>query len=109
MTQAREAFGGTVVKHPPANAGDTRDSDLISVSGRSPGRESDSPFQYSCLKNSHGLRSLAAYTPWGHKESNTTENTTWIHAETTSPRVGAFTQSKILLKITNSTSILCGV
>ena len=52
-------------------------------------------------------QSLAAYTPWGHKELNTTEPSTWIYAETTSPRVGAFTQSKILLKITNSTSILC--
>ena len=31
------------------------------------------PLQYSCLGKSHGQRSLAGYTPWGHKESETTE------------------------------------
>ena len=30
--------------------------------------------RYSCLENPHGQRSLAGYSsPWGHKESNTTE------------------------------------
>ena len=29
--------------------------------------------QYSCLENPHGLRSLAGYSPWGHKESDTAE------------------------------------
>ena len=27
----------------------------------------------SCLENPHGQRSLAGYSPWGHKESDTTE------------------------------------
>ena len=27
--------------------------------------------QYSCLKNPHGKRSLAGYSPWGRKETNT--------------------------------------
>ena len=32
------------------------------------------PFsQYSCLQNPHGQRSLAGHSPWGHKESDTTE------------------------------------
>ena len=35
------------------------------------------------------------------------EHTTRIYAETTPPRVGALTQSRILLKITNYTSVLC--
>ena len=26
------------------------------------------PSQYSCLENPHGLRSLAGYSPKGHKE-----------------------------------------
>ena len=26
-----------------------------------------------CLENTHGQRSLAGYSPWGHKESDTTE------------------------------------
>ena len=31
------------------------------------------PLQYSCLENPHGHRSLAGYSPWGHKESDVTE------------------------------------
>ena len=43
--------GGAVVKNPPANAGDTRDTGLIPGSKRSPGEGNDNPFQYSCLEN----------------------------------------------------------
>ena len=28
---------------------------------------------HSCLENPHGERSLTGYSPWGHKESDTTE------------------------------------
>ena len=31
------------------------------------------PLQYSRLENPHGQRSLAGYSPWGHKESDMTE------------------------------------
>ena len=44
----------TVVKNPPANAGDARDSrDVGSIPGleRSPGEGNGNPFQYSCLEN----------------------------------------------------------
>ena len=44
--------GDSVVKNPPANAGDMGDVDLITRSGRSPGEGNDSPLQYSCLENS---------------------------------------------------------
>ena len=27
----------------------------------------------SCLENPHGQRNLAGYSPWGHRESDTTE------------------------------------
>ena len=40
--------GGTVIKHLPANAGDTSNPDSISGSGRSPGEGNDNPLQYSC-------------------------------------------------------------
>jgi len=40
-----------VVENPPANAGNERDSDSISESGRSPGGGHGSPLQYSCLEN----------------------------------------------------------
>ena len=43
--------GGSVVKNPPANAGDKRDTGLIPRSGRSPEGEHDNPLQYSCLEN----------------------------------------------------------
>ena len=39
--------GGSVVKNPPANAGDVG---LIPGSGRSPGEGNGNPFQYSCWK-----------------------------------------------------------
>ena len=31
------------------------------------------PLQYSCLENLHGQRSLAGYSPWDRRESDTTE------------------------------------
>ena len=40
-----------LVKNPPANAGDARDTSSISGSGRSTGGGNDNPFQYSCLEN----------------------------------------------------------
>ena len=63
--------GGAVVKNPPANAGDTRDTGLIPGSKRSPGEGNDNPFQYSCLEN-HGHRNLEGNSPWGRKESDAT-------------------------------------
>ena len=41
--------------------------------GRSPGGGHGNPLQYSCLENPYGQRSLAGCSPWGHKESDTTE------------------------------------
>ena len=37
------------------------------------------PTQYSCLGNSHGQKSLAGYIPWGHKESDMTEQLSTVH------------------------------
>ena len=42
--------------------------------GRSPGDGNGNPLQYSCLENSmDGGTWWATYSPWGHKESDTTE------------------------------------
>ena len=62
--------GGLDGEESACNAGD-----LDSIPGleRSPGGGQGNPFQYSCLENPHGQRSLAGYSPWGHKESDTTE------------------------------------
>ena len=43
--------GGTEVKNPPANAGDTRDTGLIPGSGKSLEGVSGNPLHYSCLEN----------------------------------------------------------
>ena len=59
-------LGGSVVNNPPANAGD---ASLIPGLGRSPGEGNGNPLQYSCLENSMDR----SYSPWGHKESDTTE------------------------------------
>ena len=61
------------VKNPPANAGNIRALGSIPGSGRSPGGVHGNLLQCSCLENPHGQRSLAGYTPRGHKESDTTE------------------------------------
>ena len=49
--------------------------DLGSTPGlrRSPGGGHGNPLQYSFPENSHGQRSLAGYSPWGHKELDMTE------------------------------------
>ena len=44
-------LGGPVVKNPPANAGDARDSRLIPEWGRSPRVGNGNPLQYSFLGN----------------------------------------------------------
>ena len=61
-----------VVKNPPVNAGDIRNVGLIPGSGRFPKWQPTTVFLAGI---SHGQRSLAGYSPWGHKESYTTEGT----------------------------------
>ena len=56
-----------------ANAGDIKDGGSTPGSGKSPGGGRGNPLQYSCLENPHGQRSLAGYSPLGHKESDMTE------------------------------------
>ena len=49
LLSSRKDFpGGSVLKNPPANAGDVS---LIPGSGRSPGEGNGNPLQYSCLGN----------------------------------------------------------
>ena len=63
-----------VVKNPPVNAGDIRETGLILALGRSPGGGHDNPLQCFCLENPHGQRSLEGYSPLGHKELDTTRD-----------------------------------
>ena len=51
LTYIQDFPGGSVVKNPPANAGDTGDLGLILGLGRYPGGGNGNPLQYSCLGN----------------------------------------------------------
>ena len=62
-----------MVKNPPANAEDVGSTP---GSGRSPGEGNGNWLSYSCLEKSHGQRSLAGYSPWGHERSDTTVHNT---------------------------------
>ena len=52
--------GGASGQESPANAGDIRDSCLVSGWRRSPGKGNGDPLQYSCLKNSMDRRAWRA-------------------------------------------------
>ena len=62
--------GGSEVKAPASNVGDPGS---IPGSGRSPGEGNGNPLQYSCLGNPMDGEAWVGYSPWGHKESDTTE------------------------------------
>ena len=61
--------GGSVVKNPPGNVGDT---DSIPGSGRSPGEENGNPLQYSCLGNPMDRGAWQAIVHGVTKELDTT-------------------------------------
>ena len=65
-----EVPGGSGGKQSACNVGDLG---LIPELGRSPEEGNSNALQYSCLQNPHGQRSLMGYSPWGRKESDTTE------------------------------------
>ena len=67
-----------VVKNPPANPGDTRPTGLIPGSGRFPWWRKWQPTPALLSGESHGQRSLVGYRPWDHKESDTTEHSSWV-------------------------------
>ena len=71
--------GASVMNH-PANAGDIRG--LVSIHGlvRSPGGWHGNLLQYSCLEYPIEQRSLVGYSPWGRKESDTTEQLSAVQA-----------------------------
>ena len=76
-----------MVKNAPANA---EDSGSIPESGRSPREGNGDPLQYSCLENFTGQRSLAGYSPRGHKESDMTEHSRAKDVRILNPRTCEF-------------------
>ena len=63
LDTSRDSSGGSVVKNPPANAGDV--GSILEL-GRSSGEGNGNPLHYSCL-GSPIVRRLAGYSPWGCK------------------------------------------
>ena len=63
--------GDSVGKESAYNTGDAGSPP---GSGRPPGGGNGNPLQYSCLGDPPGQRSLAGYSPWGHKEADKTEH-----------------------------------
>ena len=63
-----------VIKNLPANAGEMRWG-LIPGSGKIPWSRAWQPTPVFLPGESYGQRSLVGYSPWGHKESDTTEAT----------------------------------
>ena len=63
-----------VIKNLPANAGEMRRG-LIPGSGKIPWSRAWQPTPVFLPGESYGQRSLVGYSPWGHKESDTTEAT----------------------------------
>ena len=56
-----------------ASAYNVGDLGLIPGLGRSPGEGNGNPLQYSCLENPMNRGAWQVYSPWGRKESDTTE------------------------------------
>ena len=67
--------GGASGKNPPANSGRHKRLGLDPWVRKIPWRRAWQPIPVFLPGESHGQRSLAAYSPWGLKESDTTEAT----------------------------------
>ena len=83
----------SVVKESACNAGELSS---IPGSGGSPGGGLGNPLQHSCLENPHGQRSMAGYNPWGHKESDKTEQLRTVTKTTTTPSCGDLIYRRII-------------
>ena len=62
-----------MVKNPPASAGDAGDAGSIPGEEEDPLEEEMAPHSSTLAGESHGRKSLVGYSPWGLKESDTTE------------------------------------
>ena len=74
-----------MIKNPPANAEDAGDSGSTPGSGGSPGGGNGNPLQYFLPGEFHRQRSLAGYSPWGRKESDTGPRSALVHLWEISP------------------------
>ena len=73
-------------KNPPANVRDMGDIGSIPGLRRSPGGGNSNPLQYSCLDNPMDRGACGLQSPWGCKESDTSEPVS-MHAKSVPPYV----------------------
>ena len=90
---------GIVIKNPPANAGDIRDTSLIPQLGWSPGVGNGNPLQYSCLENS---MDRGAWWATVHRVTRSWTPLKWLSMQACTPWEWAFPGTFI-----QSCSFLC--
>ena len=95
-----------VVKNPPANGRDIRDTGSIPGLGRSPGGGHGNTRQYSCLENPHGQRSLADYSPYGEAKSWTQLKRLSTQTHTMSWRNGLLSPHRLSFNTWPSNSLI---
>ena len=74
--------GGTIGKEPTCQRGRHKEMSVQSWVGHIPWKREWQPIPAFLPGKSHGQRSLVGYSPWGHKELDTTE---WLTLHFTSP------------------------
>ena len=74
VSNLNKSKGGPVVKNPRAMQ-ETREAQVLSLGQEDSLEEGLATHSSSLSGESHGQRSLAGYSPWGHEESNMTEAT----------------------------------
>ena len=79
-----------VVKNPPANVGNIKDVGSILGSGRWRSRARQ-PTPVFLPGESYGQRSLVGFSPWGHKESDTTEQ---LNSSSSNPLIFRYQETK---------------
>ena len=72
-------YGASQVSKSKESVCNVGDLGSIPGLGRSPGGGHGNPFQYSCRENSMVREAWQGYSPWGLKESDTTEQLTLSH------------------------------
>ena len=79
LNNARWVSQVVLVKNLPANAGALRDEGFDPWARKMPWRTAWQPTPVFLPGESQGQRSLAGYSPWGHREPDTTEASEYTH------------------------------
>ena len=98
-----------LVKNPPANAGDERDTGSIPGSGRSPGGGHGNPPQGSCLENTMDRGAWWTIIPRLSKESDKTEVTQYTGTHSSRYLGALHSIFPLLFQLTSRSAMGCAV